>query len=397
MVNNEKVRRRTRHIQGEVYIYLDSLVPILSYCLPNTNRSDSLQNTDKMVVSLRLPLSSPRTITSSMISPPLSPDFNFDSDALTPSTLPALEYISEKLSQKSLHVTLLVGRGQPMPTGESSDLSIIPVTQLDVQSWKIFYKAVEKGAKKYSLGQGWTDALDQHARQQSKNEFLIEQSLRQNEILFSQEGLTLLNVDRIYTLKRRLCVLAQNQKCIKNEEKYLSSCVQLLNKTIASCQGRPFSYGFFHRAYEHLNVTDDLLRKVAEAYKTRYGQEGIVIITPKSSPALPAVAPTATASTKKEPTRKSPVMRTAAANPRIRRPPVMAAASSSSASRHHRAPSRVPSRAGTPRRGPKTPVSASDVTPITRNEWNILIGPEFWANKPTVTMWVPTPAVPVIG
>ncbi|KAE8554746.1 hypothetical protein TMatcc_005719 [Talaromyces marneffei ATCC 18224] len=350
-----------------------------------------------MVVSLRLPLSSPRTITSSMISPPLSPDFNFDSDTLTPSTLPALEYISEKLSQKSLHVTLLVGRGQPMPTGESSDLNIIPVTQLDPQSWKIFYKIVEKGAKKYSLGQGWTDALDQHARQQVKNEYLIEQSLRQNEILFSQEGLTLLNVDRIYILKRRLCVLAQNDKSIKNEEKYLSSCVQLLNKTITSCQGRPFSFGFFHRAYEHLNVTDDLLKKVAVAYKARYGQEGIVIITPKSSPALPAVAPPAATTTiKKETTRKSPVMRTAAANTRVRRPTVMAAASSSPVSRHYRVPSRVPSRAGTPRRGPKTPVSASDVTPITRNEWNILIGPEFWQNKPTVTMWVPTPAVSVI-
>lgn len=350
-----------------------------------------------MVVSLRLPLSSPRTITSSMISPPLSPDFNFDSDALTPSTLPALEYISEKLSQKSLHVTLLVGRGQPMPTGESSDLNIIPVTQLDAQSWKIFYKIVEKGAKKYSLGQGWTDALDQHARQQLKNEYLIEQSLRQNEILFSQEGLTLLNVDRIYTLKRRLCVLAQNQKSIKIEEKYLSSCVQLLNKTITSCQGRPFSFGFFHRAYEHLHITDDLLKKVAEAYKARYGQEGIVIITPKSSPALPAVAPTTSTTIKKENTRKSPVMRTTATNARVRRPTVMAAASSSPVSRHYRAPSRVPSRAGTPRRGPKTPVSASDVTPITRNEWNILIGPEFWQNKPTVTMWVPTPAVSVVG
>lgn len=350
-----------------------------------------------MVVSLRLPLSSPRTITSSMISPPLSPDFNFDFDALTPSTLPALEYISERLSQKSLHVTLLVGRGQPMPTGESSDLNIIPVTQLDTQSWKTFYKIVEKGAKKYSLGQGWTDALELHARRQVKNEYLIEQSLRQNEILFSQEGLTLLAVDRIYTLKRRLCVLAQTEKNIKNEEKYLSSCVQLLNKTITSCQGRPFSFGFFHRAYEHLHITDDILKKVAEAYKARYGQEGIVIITPKSSPALPAVAPTTTITTKKETTRKSPVLRTAATNTRVCRPMAKATVASAQVSRHYRVPSRVPSRAGTPRRGPKTPVSASDVTPITRNEWNILIGPEFWQNKPTVTMWVPTPAVSVVG
>lgn len=352
-----------------------------------------------MVVGLRLPLSSSRTITSDMISPPLSPDFNFDSDALTPSTLPALEYISEKLQQKSLHVTLLVGRGQPMPTGDAADIMIIPVTQLDPQSWKTFYKIVEKGAKKFSLGQGWTEALEHHSRQQLKNEYLIEQSIRQNEILFSQEGLTLLNVDRIYTLKRRLCMLATTQAekqaqkdTAQNEEKYISSCVQLLHKTIDSCQGRAFSFGFFHRAYEHLHVTDELLKKVASAYRTRYGQEGIVLITPKSSPTFPAV-PASTV--RKESARKSPVMRTTAASTRIRRP-AMTPASSAGARHHHYVPSRVPSRAGTPRRGPKTPVSASDVTPITRNEWNILIGPEFWQNKPTITMWVPSP-VSVLG
>lgn len=325
-----------------------------------------------------------------MISPPLSPDFNFDSDALTPSTLPALEYISEKLQQKSLHVTLLVGRGRPMPTGQPSNVIIIPVTQLDSQSWKIFYKIVEKGAKKFSLGQGWTDALDQYSRQHSKDEYLVDQSIRQNEILFTQEGLTILNVDRIYTLKRRLCVLATAQAAGNfnhNEEQYISSCVHLLHKTVTSCQGRPFSFGFFHRAYEHMHVTDELLKKVASEYRTQYDQEGIVVTTPKSSPALTA--------SRKEVTRKSPVMRTAASSTRVRRsamPPP-----SSRNNHHNQIPSRVPSRTGTPRRGPKTPVSASDVTPITRNEWNILIGPDFYQNKPTVTMWVPTPAVSVVG
>ncbi|KAH8696052.1 hypothetical protein BGW36DRAFT_380131 [Talaromyces proteolyticus] len=316
-----------------------------------------------------------------MISPPLSPDFNFDSDALTPSTLPALEYISQKLQQKSLHVTLLVGRGQPVPTGQPADLIIIPVTKLDLPSWKIFYKIVEKGAKKFSLGQCWTDALNEHLSLRLKNEYLVEQSIRQNDILFSQEGLTLLNVDRIYTLKRRLCVLANTQQTKKNtvnEEKYISSCVHLLHKTVTNCQGRPFSLGFFHRVYEHLSVTDDLLTKVATAYKARYGQDGIVIPKPK---AVPTAAPV-----RREAARRSPVMRV---GPRARRPGMASS---------RNVPTRVPSRAGTPKRGPKTPISASDVTPITRNEWNILIGPEFYQNKPTITMWVPTPsAVPVFG
>ncbi|OKL60933.1 hypothetical protein UA08_03622 [Talaromyces atroroseus] len=363
-----------------------------------------------MVAGLRLALSSPRTITSDMISPPLSPDFNFDSDVLTSSTLPALEYISEKLQQKTLHVTLLLGRGRPTPTGQPADLIVIPVTKLDPQSYKIFYKIVEKGAKKFSLGQGWTDALDQYSRQQAQNEYLIGQSIRQNEILFTQEGLTVLNVDRIYTLKRRLCVLTTAQAAGNfnhDENKCISSCVHLLHQTITSCQGRPFSFGFFKRAYEHLDVADGLLNKVASEYKSRYEQEGIILNTPKSSPALPALkkelARKETArkdAVRKEAARKLPAIRTSASITRVRRsamgPPSVR--NSHIHYGHGHIPSRAPSRAGTPRRGAKTPVSASDVTPITRNEWNILIGPDFYQNKPTVTMWVPNPpAVAVVG
>lgn len=320
---------------------------------------------------LRLPLSIGTTrITGDMISPPLSPDFNFDSDAnnaLTPSVLPALEYISSKLQQKAMHVTLLVGRGKPFPTGDGADLIVLPVTELDAPSWKILYRVVEKAVRKFALGQSWADALSnsQSQRQRRANEYLVQQSIMQNEILFSQEGLTLLNVDRIYTFKRRLCVLSaargrQQQQQHPSEERYINSCVHLLHQTIRDCQGRPFSQAFFHRVYEHLGVSDELLVNVAAAYKAKYGQDGIV---------LPRPAP-------RQQHARSP-------GPRVRR---RAAASPPS------------SRAGTPpKRGPKTPLSASDVTPITRNEWNILIRQDFWRNKPTVTMWVPSPAVQVAG
>jgi hypothetical protein len=325
-----------------------------------------------------------------MISPPLSPDFTFDSDALTPSILPALEYISQKLQQKSMHITLLVGRGQPVPTGDSADLIVIPVTELDFPAWKTFYKIVEKGSKKFSLGQSWTDSLNHHLRKRLSNEYMVQQSIRQNEILFSQEGLTLLNVDRIYTFKRRLCVLSTVPKDSSKtdhgpiEEKYIASCVHLLHKTIENFQGRPFSLAFFHRVYEHLNVSDEILIQVAEGYKARYGQDGIVI--PSAAPAkVPPFKAAWRATAPKEHARKSPVLR----GNRLRR---------SDMSSRYGVPPRAPSRTGTPpRRGPKTPVSASDVTPITRTEWNILICPEFWQNKPTVTMWVPSPAVPTIG
>ncbi|RJE25071.1 hypothetical protein PHISCL_02606 [Aspergillus sclerotialis] len=302
-----------------------------------------------------VPNSPTRTLTTDMISPPLSPSFNFDAETVTASIIPALDYISSKLQQRMMHVTLLVGRGKPYPTGQASDLMVIPITPLDTQLWKILYRAIEKGVRKFSLGQSWTEALSRSQHERHANEYLIQQSIMQNEVIFSSEGLTLLNMDRIYTFKRRLCVLSYRENI---QDSYIASCVDLLHRTILDFQGRPFSKAFFHRVYEQLDVKDDLLASVADAYKAKYNQEGIVL------PPHPKA---------EKPTRKSPIR------------PVRARRQAPLTKRYN-----LPTK-----RGPKTPLSASDVTPITRNEWNMLVRSELRQAKlvPTVTKWTPSPTV----
>lgn len=375
------------------------------------------------VLCLRLPSNRQtpvRTIRGSMISPPLSPDAAFDADALPPSVRPALEYISRKLQQRAMHVTLLVGRGQPSLPGVPADLMIIPITKLSPSAWKVFSKIVEKGAKRYSLGRKWLEALSVHQRHRAVlNEYLIQQSLMQNEVLFSDEGLTLLNVDRIYTIKRLLCVLNQaqqnamvsNERSKINEDKCIASCVSLLRKTIMDFQGRPFSLGFFHRVYEYLGVTDQHLIKVARLYKERYGQDGIVVppLAVTKKPPSPVANTNTTTTTTRTPSNASPPRRSTPRNtyrvtptssgstPTSYRRSV--ASSRKSTSTTSGSSFRTPSRTGTPSyyRGAKTPLSASDVTPITRNEWNILLGPERMLQKPPVTRLVPGPAAPDCG
>lgn len=306
-----------------------------------------------------VPNSPTRTLTTDMISPPLSPSFNFDSESVTASIIPALDYISSKLQQKTMHVTLLVGRGKPYPTGKPSDLMVIPVTPLDSQLWKVLYRAIEKGARKFSLGQGWTDALSRSQHERHANEYLVQQSIMQNEVIFSSEGLTLLNMDRIYTFKRRLCILSYRDHI---PDSYVASCVELLHHTILDFQGRPFSKAFFHRVYEQLDINDVLLSKVADAYKAKYNQEGIVL-PPRAKAEHSA--------------RKSPIR---AVRARRQAPP--------------------PKRYNMPsKRGPKTPLSGSDVTPITRNEWNMLVRSELCNVKqlPTVTKWTPSPTVMAVA
>ncbi|KAL4867400.1 hypothetical protein BDV12DRAFT_171363 [Aspergillus spectabilis] len=315
------------------------------------------------MVAIRLPRptgvyvpSSPRSVTSDMISSPLSADFNFDSETLTPSIIPALEYISHKLQQKMMHVTLLVGRGKPYPTGQPSDLIVIPSAVLEASAYRTLSRTIAKASTRFSLGQSWSDALTRAQHERHANEYLIERSILQNEVVFSREGLTLLNIDRIYTFKRRLCILSSTKSTTSLRESYINSCVRLLHRTIEDFQGRPFSKAFFHRVYEQLDVRDDLISLVAEVYKQQYNQEGIVIPPPPKPVTIEKkTAPIRTIRIRKQTTPRS-------AN----------------------APTK---------RGPKTPLSASDVTPITRNEWNLLFGPDFRKPQPTVTKWTPSPTV----
>lgn len=383
---------------------------------------------------------SSRTLTPDMISPPLSPDFTFDSETLPASSLPALEYISSKLQQKMMHVTLLVGRGKPYPTGTPSDLMVIPISPLDLTCTRILHRIVAKGAAKFSLGQSWTDALARAQYERHANEYLIQQSIMQNEVVFSREGLTLLNVDRIYTFKRRLCILAARGPQLDHDS--LASCVNLLHRTIRDFQGRPFSKAFFHRVYEQLDVRDDLLMRVADVYRMSFGTEGIVLpereveqtkrarpVTTKKSTRMaralkamkpvPEVESTQPATTPPAPAAPSvskllPTTTTTTTTPTIKilppnpKPaptgkPLPAKPSTVSTRPVRKSPLRgairSPREAGPPRtrmptkRGPKTPQSASDVTPITRNEWNMLVGTDFRHVKPRVTKWTPSPTV----
>jgi hypothetical protein len=315
-----------------------------------------------------------------MISPPLSPEFSFDSESIIPSMLPALEYISTKLQQRMMHVTLLVGRGKPYPTGQPSDLMIIPIDPIQPQPWRVLEQAMAKASRKFSLGQSWTDALSRSQYERQANEYLVKQSILQNEVVFSQEGLTLLNMDRIYTFKRRMCILS-SRPFSRNDDQAMSSCIQLLHRIVADFSGRPFSKAFFHRVYEQLDVPDVQLAAIAAAYKNIHKKDAIILFPhPKVQP-----------KTERLPVKNLPVKKIepVPARPKAEKPREHVKRSPIQTVRGRRQP--PPSKRAT-RRGPKTPLSASDVTPITRNEWNILVSKDIRV-QPKVTKWTPSPTV----
>lgn len=316
-------------------------------------------------IATYIPDTRSRLITTSMISQPLSPDLdsNFGDGALPTTVLPALEYISNKLGACT-HLTILVGCGAPLPFAHQPELTLIPIAPLDQQTWRTLHRIVRKASKKFSLGLAWSNALQRSQQRQSLNEncndYLLRQSILQNDVLFSQEGLTLLSIDRLYTIKCRLHAYSQGaarQNGIP-DHLYIKSCVKLLRQTVADYKGRPFSLAFFNRIYEDLSVPEHLLVEVANEYQARYARTGIVL-PQKMSPSAAPPPPNGQQKAQQQPQTKRKNVD------------------------------------GIKRLRPRTPLSASDVTPITQGEWQMLLSSQARRPHDNITLHIPFPVKPV--
>lgn len=341
----------------------------------------------------RLPVARRYSTSSSSQKPPRdasasNSNLNLDPETVTvtPSTLPALKYISSKLQRKSTHVTLVMGgQGMPASIDETPNLAFIPVTPLDSRSWKILYAATKRATRKYSLNRAWMTALVRGRQEQQQQEkqlananananndyYLIQQSILQNDVLFSQEGLTLLSIDRVCTMKRKLCMLSHSHNRssdISENDPTIASCVDLLHHIVSDYQGRSFSKGFFHRVYQQIKVNDDLLAKLAYAYRAKYGRDGIVLSSPAPSP-----FPIQPAQNQAQHAKTQPVRVIHMYKQQVQQPPYQPAAVGREGVR-------------------KVPQSLSDFAPTTRNEWNILVASSLRCPcaRPRITKWTPS-------
>jgi hypothetical protein len=286
---------------------------------------------------LQLPFGS---LTGDMISPPLSPNSDLNFNTITPAVRSALEYLSSKLECKHVHLTLIVSRDKPLPVGQGCKLQTYTISKLEESSRRAFNRYSVRAAKKHGLQPGWMATLHSSCSQDAVSnpswDYTLHRSILQNDVLFSQEGLTLLNIDRSKPSTDHI-----------PDNIYMDACLWLLRQLLRETGGRPFTKGFFHCAYDHLQVRDDLLVRLANEYAFKYDHDAIILPKPKAVP-KPRIAAT------------SPLKRSVAG--RHRR--------SGSASARMAAAKRQVSGG---RIGPKTPLSASDVTPITKNEWNMLM------------------------
>ncbi|KAK2877096.1 hypothetical protein FQN49_001419 [Arthroderma sp. PD_2] len=327
-------------------------------------------------------------LTRDMISPPLSQESAFDSNLIAPQVYSGLEYVSHKLQSNTLHLTLILSRAKPLPIGQGCNLTVFPVGTLSDNARHLFSKYIRRAARKYHLQSKWMALSSSSTGMDAmfNPEYLIDRSLKQNDVLVSLEGLTVLNIDRTYTLKQYLNALSTPWVTPNTmidhipSRIYTDACLCLLRQSVQSTGGRPFTKSFFYHAYNHLHFEDQLIVDIAKEYVSRYKQVAIVLPKPE-----PEAKPEPERKPEAKPEEPKPELaenskEVKLENQKVKKKEILA--SSPATRRVSFAKALSPLRA-------RTPHSASDVTPITRSEWNILVSDSTISRKKPVQLTVP--------
>lgn len=184
--------------------------------------------------------------------------------------LAALEYVSQKLIAKGMHVQLILEGealgGLFLGTRDGvSPLSLHPTTPLTPRSQTHLARALHRASQKFNLPQDWARVAPK-----PPNSTLLQRSLLQNEIIFSSEGLTVLAIDLCFALKCKL--EAVSSYCDAED---VEDAVVILRRLVRVYRGRPLTKGYIVRSWPKIVVSDVGLLRVGREYEWRYGGRGV--------------------------------------------------------------------------------------------------------------------------
>ena len=210
--------------------------------------------------------------------PPPLPSFHWDLRTTCKPLLPAFQYISHKLHQRELSVALIISDHEPY---------VIPVWPLPQKSQLILAKIVRKACKKFTLQPSWFTAvaavsnkfLPKVFEAYKPDSYIVRRSIVQNDIIFSDEGLTLLSMDHIYTFKQLLCTLSKPNWVSNSRDVCLSSCVHLLRRINEVYTDPKMSKGYLARVYKEVDFMEDAFEEVTSAISTNYCTASIRDVT----------------------------------------------------------------------------------------------------------------------
>ncbi|CAF9934160.1 MAG: hypothetical protein ALECFALPRED_005875 [Alectoria fallacina] len=210
--------------------------------------------------------------------PPLLPSFHWDLQRTSRPMLPAFQYISHKLCQRELSVALIISDHEPY---------VIPVWPLPRRSQLILAKIIRKACRKFLLEPSWLTAVASLSNKclpkifeaYQPDSYIVRRSIVQNDIVYSDEGLTLLSMDNIYTFKQLLCTLSKPDWVANARDVCLSSCVHLLKRIHEVYTDPKLSRGYLARVYKEIEFKQVAFEEVTSAFSTNYCTASIRDVT----------------------------------------------------------------------------------------------------------------------
>lgn len=122
----------------------------------------------------------------------------------------------------------------------------------------------------------------------SDDAYLIRRSLIQHEIIFTGEGLTLLTVDHVWTLKWYLLELSESTYLGTASSISMESCVHLLWRINKTYRGIKLSLSYLYRAH-NMELPLATLKEICSAYFRAFKVPGIQGLGPQTREEIPSL------------------------------------------------------------------------------------------------------------
>ncbi|PTB41348.1 uncharacterized protein TrAFT101_010037 [Trichoderma asperellum] len=198
------------------------------------------------------PISRPFT-TTELPSPrfrwPLSPTTPLSPPPMTPSTASSL--------------TTIDSNGPPTPT--CTGLRCFYSGDLSPRTEKILKSTLIKAGNKFGVGSGWLVPFTSPSTRELATQ-LFHSSVVQNEILFSSDGLTLLTLDRLYSIKSALSSYSKTGSALMLED-----AVDELRRFVLAHNGRRVTRSDLLRSFDWLSVSNSAIMDLDRMYQRAYG------------------------------------------------------------------------------------------------------------------------------
>ncbi|KAK2690264.1 hypothetical protein QWA68_011133 [Fusarium oxysporum] len=242
--------------------------------LVRTGSSTSLRS----INSPRSALSSPGQV------PPLeasSPRFRWPLSPSTPMSPPPMTPCTASSTTTDTMSSM-------MSASSGFGMRLIHTNELHPRSEKILNSILTKTEKKFAIGTEWLSPAVRASSCGLTNQ-LIHSSIIQNEVLFCSEGLTVLSLDRLYSLKSALSSYSKTKSHLRLED-----AVDELRRIILATNGAKVSKTAILRSYDWLSVSNWALVELDRMYRRAYGGPeqygGISGLTSFAEPAIQPIS-----------------------------------------------------------------------------------------------------------